>query len=105
MRINRVRAASIGARTNADKAAAAVAMRTVEVGEGEESIEESGIDPEDNGSSTSLSAIPNTAAIKLLKNVSRVRTKMLYTKVEFVARHMPNAPLFEERDDNASMME
>ena len=105
MRTNRVLAASIGASTSADKAAAAVAMRTVEAGEGDESIEESGIEPEDNGSNTSLSAIPKTAARKLRKNVSRVRTKMLYTNVEFVARHMANTPLFEDRDDSASIRE
>lgn len=105
MRIKRVLAASIGASTSADKAAAAVAMRMVETGEGDESIEVSGIEPDESGSRTSLSAIPRTAARKLRKKVSNVLIKILYTNVEFVARHIANAPLFAESADSTSISE
>ena len=72
-----VLAASIGARTSEDNAAAAVAIRTVAAGAVELRMEVSGIAPEDAGTSISFSATPNTAARKLRKNVSSVRLSML----------------------------
>lgn len=74
--ISRVRAASTGASTIADREAAAVAMQMVAKGDTEDSIEESGMVDEEV-KSTSCSATPNIAARKLLKNVSSVCERML----------------------------
>lgn len=77
VRISLVLAASTGARTSADKEEAAVAMRTVAMGEIEDSMDASGMVDDDDANSTSCSAIPNIAAKKLLRNVSRVCDRML----------------------------
>ena len=95
----------MGASTSADMAAAAVAIRTVATGAVDESIDESGIDPEVTGIKTSFSATLNTAAKKLLRKVSSVLVRTLYTKVEFVARHMAKAPLADESEESASRSE
>jgi hypothetical protein len=100
-----VLAASIGARTSPEIAAAAVVMRMVAAGDVEARMDVSEIAPGDVESRTSTSATPNTAARKLLKNVSNVRARMLYTKVEFVARHIANAPPVEDRPDSTSRSE
>jgi len=102
--MSRVLAASTGARTRAEREAAAVAMRTVAVGAIDESTEESGID-EDEAIRTSCSATPNKAARKLRKKVSSVLERMVCMKVVLVALHIERAPLFDDRDDNASRRE
>jgi hypothetical protein len=76
VRINLVFAASTGASTRADSDAAAVAIRTVAVGDIEDSTEASGIE-DDEANRTSCSATPNRAARKLRKKVSRVFERML----------------------------
>lgn len=95
----------MGASTKDERAVAAVAIKTVATGVVEARIEVSGIDPDDSGSKMSFSATPNTAPRKLLKKVSNVRSSMLYTNVEFVARHMASAPLSDERAERASISE
>lgn len=76
MRISRVRAASTGARIRAERAVAAVAIRTVAVGETEaRTVESEMFDAEERA--MSFSAMPKTAARKLRKNVSKVRRRTL----------------------------
>ena len=75
VRINLVRAASIGARRRDDMAVAAVAMRTVAVGEIDARIEVSEKEAGDVRA-ISVSGIPNVAAKKDRKNVSKVRNSI-----------------------------
>lgn len=104
VRIRRVRAASIGARRRADRPVAAVAIRTVAIGDVEANMFESDILAA-AASASSVSATPKTAAKKLRKKVSKVRSSTVYRKVEFVPRHIEIAPLFDESEDKASMIE
>lgn len=76
VRIRRVRAASIGARTSADRAVAAVAIMTVAAGNVDPNIVESDILVE-AVRVMSFSAMPRRAAKKLRKNVSKVRRRTL----------------------------
>ena len=66
-----MRAASIGARMRAESAVAAVAMEIVAIGDTDAKIVESDV-PIDADRAMSFSGMPNTAARKLLKNVSNV---------------------------------
>lgn len=104
VRISLVFAASTGARTSADRDAAAVAMSTVAAGEIDDRTEESGI-VEDDVKSTSCSAMPKSAAKKLRKKVSRVLERMLWMNAVLVPFHMDRAPLLLEREDRASIRE
>lgn len=104
VRTSRVLAASTGASTKADKAAASVAMRTVAVGEIDDRTEESGID-DDDAKRTSCSATPNSAARKLRKKVSSVFESMLWMKAVFVPLHIDRAPLLDDNEDRASSNE
>lgn len=103
--INRVLAASTGESIRAASAVAAVEMRTVAAGALEARIDVSGSAEEVNGSRTSGSAIPNSAARKLRKNVSSVRERTLWMKVVLVPRHMEKAPLLDESAERASTRE
>ena len=76
VRINRVLAASIGARNRDVMAEDAVAIKTVTIGEAAARIEESGMAPEALGISTSGSATPKLAARKLRINDSKVLDRM-----------------------------
>ena len=105
VRMSRVRAASMGASTTADKAAAAVLSKMVAIGVVDERIEVSGTAPPAEAERMSFSATANTAARKPLKNVSNVRVRMLYTKVEFVALHIAKPPSFDDRAERASSSE
>lgn len=77
VRMRRVLAASIGARTNAARVVATVDRRTVVMGELEDSIDGSGIAEEVSWSKTSGSATPNTAPKNDRKKVSSVPWSML----------------------------
>ena len=105
VRINRVLAASIGARNRDVIAEDAVAIKTVTIGEAAARIEESGMAPEALGINTSGSATPKLAARKLRINDSKVLDRMPYIKVEFVARHNANGPLFADNEESASSRE
>lgn len=87
-----VLAASMGAKSKAEIPVAAVAIRTVAVGDIDANIvlsEKDGVAER----AISDSAMPKTAARKLRKNVSNVRIRMLYMNVEFVPRQIARAPL------------
>lgn len=105
VRMRRVLAASIGESTRAASAVAAVEMRTVAAGDADARIEMSGMVEVVKGTRISGSEIPNKAARKLRKKVSRVRARMLCIKVAFVPRHIDKAPLLEERAESASIKE
>lgn len=77
VRMIRVRAASIGARTRPEIAAAAVEIKILASGEVEASIEASGMTPDVRGTNASPSATPNSAARKLRKNPSSALVKTL----------------------------
>lgn len=74
VRISRVRAASTGARMRAESAVAVVAIKTVAAGDTEPRMVASDM-PVANDGEMSLSATPKTAARKLRKNVSKVRSR------------------------------
>ena len=74
VRISRVLAASIGASRRAERVVAAVAIRTVAAGEVETRTEESDMLAKLD-QAISFSATPKTAAKKLRKNVSHVRSR------------------------------
>jgi hypothetical protein len=77
VRINRVLAASMGARNRDVTADDAVAIRTATIGEAAANMAESGMAPEALGINMSGSATPKVAARKLRINDSRVLDKIL----------------------------
>ena len=105
VRMSLVLDASMGESSKDDKAADAVAIKTEAIGALEVNIDALGMAPVLGGTSTSVSAIPNTAARTPRRNVSIVRDSKLYMNVVFVARHSENAPLFADNEDSASRRE
>lgn len=99
VKINLVRAASIGASMSAESAVDAVAISTVASGAVVPRIS----DVEDREISVSLT--PMTAAKNDLKNVSNVRISTEYMNVLFVPFHIVNAPPEFERAASASIIE
>jgi hypothetical protein len=105
VRMSLVLDASIGESNSDDRAADTVAIKTDATGAVDVSIDALGIVPVLGGTSTSTSAMPNTAASNPRKNVSNVRDSMLYMNVVFVPRHNESTPLLADIEDSASSRE
>jgi hypothetical protein len=105
VRMSLVLDASIGESNSDDRAADTVAIKTDATGAVDVSIDALGIVPVLGETSTSTSAMPNTAASNPRRNVSNVRDSMLYMNVVFVPRHSESAPLLADNEDSASSRE